>query len=1392
MTLLVNSFEGGTAGTAVIGGNSGGASGDAFTNTGTSAGGSITFDNTHGAAHGSLACLIQTGPSAQAELYWTTQMGTQNQVWFRAYLYFAAFPAVGNIRVFYANNGVNGIYCAITTTGKVAMVLSNGVGITTSASTIPLGQWFRVEGYILGGSGSNGQCEVRVYGSADSAAPIEVNTSAATQLNTTGMTGYYFGASTGQPNVQYWIDDVAVSNTGYIGPSAVTLVNSFEGGSNGTSITTSNAGGATGYVSGLNSQFDVATISSGATLQFSNAYSAHGSLSALVACGAVNGAACEWAASAGQQPTTAATPSTVWFRLYMYFAAWPSVNSRFFTVANSSGTGGARNWVTTTGNLLVQDGNGNQVSLSTATVPTGQWFRVEGFAVSSSSVGQTSVSLYTVMDGLTPAETDTSAATQNLNGSPVTYAFGCFGGLANQGPFYMDDIGLSSAGPLGPAIFPVYAQPGTVSPPGFLSPAAFQLQGGMTGFPAAASPPAANAPYLISNSAVTAGASTTATVTQGSGPGDTIVVCAGALNAGNSSLSCSDSRGNVYGQPAAANGNNARAGRYICVNPVPLQPGDIITVTWAGSQAHQGLIAIGLPGAYLGAPGGNLILDASGGATSATASISPATLSQVLANEVALAWVGAYSTAVSGAISWPPQWNVLADATDGVAEFSVGWLPVTTKLSQRVTFNFSSAVSGSGALIATFMPETRFAAQPGLMPGGPVSPPGFLSPASGPDIPPFLPGVINDAPVPGAPYVISASAVTTGASTTSVVTQGTGPGDTIVVFAGALNVSSNPLKCTDSRGNVYSQPRFATGSSARGAQYASVNPVPLQPGDTITISWNSSNVHQGLIAVGLPGACIGQPGGNLITDILNGVTSNTTAVATAIAVNAVASVNEVGLGWVGAYNTATSGAINWPAPWNVLADTSDGAAGFSVGWIPITSRARIPLQFFFSSAVTSAAALISSFMLETRFATQPDTPPGMLSPGSWQSQPGFVPGMSVGSSITPAAITAAVSQPAVTGEADSAASPPALAVAVTQPAAAASCSMAVFPGTVSASSAAPAPAASAGSAPAPVAPAVAVSQPAVTGEADSASAPAAVSAAVFQPAVTGEADSASAPAAVSAAVFQPAIITTTAPAAAVITVSQPAGAASASSALSAGAALAVTVSLPAGAAEADSVTSPAVLAVTVFLPAGAAEADSVTSPAVLAVTVSLPAGVVTASSVPSPVTLSAIVSQPATWPSLAPGTLATTAVQPAVAASAGSTPGPAILACSAFQPAATTSASAAVSLAALACVFSQPPPAAGPSPSPAVLAVTATQPAVLWPAPSPAIMAAAATQPAVTCQGTTVIPPAGPPEFIPPGGYAADGQPSEARQYPPGQEIATISNANRATIAGSDLDLEQP
>jgi hypothetical protein len=232
VTLFTNSFEGGTNGTTLTagaGGNTGGTSGNFFDTVTIVASGTNIFDNTH-AAHGTLANKLATGATAGTNFdAWDTSFGSAvGQVWFRQYLYLTANPGASfrSWSAFSAPAGSQNAGLQINTGGTLTFQDANGTAITgmTTTETIPLNQWCRIEGFVIG-SATVGQVELKIFFGAnpDATTPTNTYTSAAT-VNTRGNMGSWrYGINTSRANVvAWWQDDLGLSNTGYVGP-VVTL-----------------------------------------------------------------------------------------------------------------------------------------------------------------------------------------------------------------------------------------------------------------------------------------------------------------------------------------------------------------------------------------------------------------------------------------------------------------------------------------------------------------------------------------------------------------------------------------------------------------------------------------------------------------------------------------------------------------------------------------------------------------------------------------------------------------------------------------------------------------------------------------------------------------------------------------------------------------------------------------------------------------------------------------------------------------------------------------------------------------------------------------------------------------------------------------------------------------
>ena len=219
---VFNSFETGTAGSTVSTANSGGGSGfwnNAFDTVAIGTAAAYTYQGTV-VAHGSLAAQVTTGTAAVTSVAeWGVSVGSLAQAWFRFYAYFPS-PLTTPVRVFTAQGSSgNAASVLLSTTGAIQVCDSTNLAKATFASTLPTGQWFRMEGEITG-SATAGSLTARLYTVMDSAYPTETQT--ASSVNTLGLVGpFWFGQGTAVASTAaFYLDDVAVSASGYMGPAS--------------------------------------------------------------------------------------------------------------------------------------------------------------------------------------------------------------------------------------------------------------------------------------------------------------------------------------------------------------------------------------------------------------------------------------------------------------------------------------------------------------------------------------------------------------------------------------------------------------------------------------------------------------------------------------------------------------------------------------------------------------------------------------------------------------------------------------------------------------------------------------------------------------------------------------------------------------------------------------------------------------------------------------------------------------------------------------------------------------------------------------------------------------------------------------------------------------------
>lgn len=458
--ILTNNASGGANATNVTYYNSGQTSGNPWDFMSLGANTSITFSNV--VARGNLSYKCTTGvTSTTAFVAWNNQFPPASTFYIRFNAYLPVYPS-GSMRFCEVSDGTSvGLSIGMTAAGKLSIRDGVSAQIGVSVLSMPVGRWFRLEIKCVSHA-TAGQVTIRVYTEVDSPYPAEKINSAAsfnTRPNGLDLSSFRFGfVGLSIANYTYYLDDIAISDTGYLGPAdpaflaPLLLSNNSETSTSGTTVTKANSGDS------VNTPFHSFSASGGSTLVYSNAQSAHGSLSYLF------------------QPANAADDLALWtsmassavaLRVYAYFTGLPSVPSEFAqltTTPSGTFTQLARFALLANGKLRVLDSAGTLWD-STATVALNTWYRFELFASlgGTPTTGTLNAAFY-ALDSLTTLDSFFTT-TANLGAVNIGAARFGKGNLDDWvSSIYMDEfaalqqasgfIGPYSAPPAAPAIYP--------------------------------------------------------------------------------------------------------------------------------------------------------------------------------------------------------------------------------------------------------------------------------------------------------------------------------------------------------------------------------------------------------------------------------------------------------------------------------------------------------------------------------------------------------------------------------------------------------------------------------------------------------------------------------------------------------------------------------------------------------------------------------------------------------------------------------------------------------------------------------------------------------------------------------------------------------------------------
>lgn len=219
-----NGIEG-SAGTAVSAANSG-----FHTVTVSGTGTSITYDSI--AHNGSTSAKIVTGASASAASmqYSLAEMNASGKtIYGRAYFYFTGTVAATTSILWLGDASASRIaeLRVSSTANQLRLENAAGSAVASPTDTISINnQWIRVEWKVFSDA-SAGTIDVRIYKTSPDATTADFTYSATSAvLNGNDPALFNVGIVNGALNVTYYVDDVAWSDSDWIGPSSTTNLSS--------------------------------------------------------------------------------------------------------------------------------------------------------------------------------------------------------------------------------------------------------------------------------------------------------------------------------------------------------------------------------------------------------------------------------------------------------------------------------------------------------------------------------------------------------------------------------------------------------------------------------------------------------------------------------------------------------------------------------------------------------------------------------------------------------------------------------------------------------------------------------------------------------------------------------------------------------------------------------------------------------------------------------------------------------------------------------------------------------------------------------------------------------------------------------------------------------------
>jgi hypothetical protein len=220
------------------------------------------------------------------------------------------------------------------------------------------------------------------------------------------------------------------------------IANTFEGGTNGTTVSAANSGGASGTA------FTGGPLNGASAPTYSTARAYEGTVSlASVQTGTFSPQDAYWSG-------LGSLVVDVWCRFYFYLGSVPTADTPIFTFNTSTQAKALFLRISTAQKIYLENAGGGTIATSTVSVPTGQWCRIEARHRASTTVGQGELWLYNTPGAAVGSFDDHISGTAANTGANTEFiGIGASGGGYINATWNWDAVALSSTGQIGPLDF---------------------------------------------------------------------------------------------------------------------------------------------------------------------------------------------------------------------------------------------------------------------------------------------------------------------------------------------------------------------------------------------------------------------------------------------------------------------------------------------------------------------------------------------------------------------------------------------------------------------------------------------------------------------------------------------------------------------------------------------------------------------------------------------------------------------------------------------------------------------------------------------------------------------------------------------------------------------------